>query len=582
MVDVVAAAEELPLRLIAAFRHTALAPLAEQDTDERHRGTMDKVLALLRGRTGHDFSQYKKSSVSRRIERRMSVHQLDKLESYAKYVREHPQELDFLFKELLIGVTSFFRDPASWEVVKSKVIPALFEQNPEGATLRAWVPACSTGEEAYSLAMAFSEALDERKPVARYTLQIFATDLDPDAIAKARQGLYPANIQADVGPKRLDRFFREEGGGFRMRSQIRNMVTFAPQDVLLDPPFTKLDLVSCRNLLIYLGPEVQKKLIALFHYSLNPGGMLFLGSAETISSHSELFDSMDAKVRLFRRRDMLVRGGSTVEFPSGRFPIASHASETARIANPLPNLASLADQALLQRFCPAAVLVNEKGDIVYISGRTGKYLEPATGQANWNIHAMAREGLRSELTVALRKALRSRESITIHGLKVGTNGGAQIIDVSVQAIDEPVQLRGMIMIVFTDVPQSGAARSVGRKLKSSRSKHMAEAELAIRQAREESRRLYEDMQTSQEELKSANEELQSINEELTTSKEEMQSMNEELQTVNAELQSKVDELTRTSNDMKNLLDSTDIATIFLDAQLHVRRFTTHATEVIKL
>ncbi|HYM35544.1 MAG TPA: chemotaxis protein CheB, partial [Steroidobacteraceae bacterium] len=260
MVDIVATAEELPARLIAALSHTGIPPIAEKEIDEPLRGGIDKVLTLLRARTGHDFSQYKKSSVNRRIERRMGIHQLDKLESYARYVREHPQELDFLFKELLIGVTSFFRDPAAWEVVKTKVIPTLLAQHSEGAAFRAWVPACSTGEEAYSLAMVFNEVLEESKPQAHYSLQIFATDLDPDAINKARQGAYTANIQVDVGAKRLDRFFREEGGSYRVRSQIRDMVTFAPQDVLLDPPFTKLDIVSCRNLLIYLGPELQQKL----------------------------------------------------------------------------------------------------------------------------------------------------------------------------------------------------------------------------------------------------------------------------------------------------------------------------------
>lgn len=582
MVDIVATASELPGRIIAALRHTGPALVARTQIEERSRGGVDAILALLRARTGHDFSLYKKSSVSRRIERRMGIHQLDKLDAYARYVREHPQELDFLFKELLIGVTSFFRDPAAWEFVKAKVIPALLAEHPEGAILRAWAPACSTGEEPYSLAMAFHEVLEELKPQARYQLQIFATDIDPDAVDKARKGSFPANIQADVGSKRLDRFFQEDGNCYRLRSQIRDMVTFAPQDVLLDPPFTKLDIVSCRNLLIYLGPELQQKLIALFHYSLNPGGALLLGNAETIASQSELFVPMDPKTRVFRRRDVLVRGASNLGFPPGRFPISAKMDADVKASNATPNLAMLADQALLQRFCPAAVLVNDRGDIVYISGRTGKYLELATGQANWNVHAMAREGLRGELTVALRKALRHREPVLLHGLTVATDGGAQVVDVSVQALEEPVQLRGMLMIVFTDVAASTSDKPGSRTRKSTRNKSIVEAELAVRQAREESRRMYEDMQTTQEELKSANEELQSINEELTTSKEEMQSMNEELQTVNAELQSKVDELTRTSNDMKNLLDSTDIATVFLDSALHIRRFTLHATEIFKL
>ena len=581
MVDVVAPAEELPGRLVAAFRSTTPAPAAASRVEEADRASIDRILALLRTRSGHDFSRYKTSSVSRRIERRMGIHQLDTLESYARYVREQPKELDILFKELLIGVTSFFRDPAAWAFMKAAVIPTLLAEHPEGAALRAWVPACSTGEEAYTLAMLFHEVLEAQPSQARHSLQIFATDLDPDAISKARRGIYPANIQADVGLKRLERFFYEEGSGYRLRAQIRDMVTFAPQDVLLDPPFTKLDIVSCRNLLIYLEPDLQQKLINLFHYSLNPGGVLFLGTAETLASQDDLFVPMDPKHRVFRRREAPLRAGAPAAVPAWRFPIFSSAKDEAPATLPAPDLATLADQALLQHFCPAAVLVTGKGDIVYISGRTGKYLEPATGQANWNIHAMARDGLRSELTSALRKAQRQDKPVLLHGITVGTNGGTQVVDVRVEAISEPEQLRGMVMVVFTDVPGSDKAKAGGRSRRRAPAMD-ATAERAIREAREESRRLYEDMQTAQEELKSANEELQSINEELTTSKEEMQSMNEELQTVNAELQSKVDELTRTSNDMKNLLDSTDIATIFLDAKLNVRRFTPHATELFKL
>jgi len=581
MVDIVAPAEELPGRLVAAFNSIGSAPAVAREVSESGRASIDSILALLRTRCGHDFSRYKKSSVARRIERRMGIHQLATLDAYARFVREQPKELDILFKELLIGVTSFFRDPATWAFIKARVLPTLLAENPDGAAFRAWVPACSTGEEAYSLAMAFREALEARKSQAPYSLQIFATDLDPDAIDKARQGSYPANVQADVGRRCLERFFTKEANRFRLRGQIRDMVTFAPQDVLLDPPFTKLDIVSCRNLLIYLEPDLQQKLITLFHYSLNPGGVLILGTAETLASQKELFAPMDQKLRVFRRREVLVPKGTPAGVPAWRFPVFSSAKEEAKGSSTAPSLATLADQALLQRFSPAAVLVNEKGDILYISGRTGKYLEPATGQANWNVHAMARDGLRAELTDALRTAQRSGRPVLLPRLAVENNGGTQVVDVSVQALDEPEQLRGMLMIAFTDVAGSAARASGGRARKPGRARDSA-AELAIREAREESRRLYEDMQTAQEELKSANEELQSINEELTTSKEEMQSMNEELQTVNAELQSKVDELTRTSNDMKNLLDSTDIATVFLDGKLNVRRFTTHATDLFKL
>ena len=392
-----------------------------------------------------------------------------------------------------------------------------------------------------------------------------------------------------MSPERLSRFFAKEERGYRVRKEIREMVIFAPQNLIMDPPFTKLDILSCRNLLIYLAPEVQKKLIPLFHYSLNPGGILFLGSAETIGGFTDLFAPLSGKSRLFRRTESALRP-EPVEFPSS-FSAAPPGGPEARPAPKPPlSLQSLADQLVLQRYAPPAVLVNDKGDIFYISGRTGKYLEPAAGKANWNLFAMAREGLRYELSGAFQKALRQKGSVALHGLKVGTNGGEQCVDVTVQRLEEPGPLQGLVMIVFTDVAAPVAAKAAVRPPKAhARSARLAELEQELLQVRAEARATHEEMQTSQEELRSANEELQSTNEELqstneelTTSKEEMQSLNEELQTLNAELQAKVDELSRASNDMKNLLDSTDIATLFLDNDLNVRRFTTQATKIIKL
>jgi PAS domain-containing protein len=375
-----------------------------------------------------------------------------------------------------------------------------------------------------------------------------------------------------------------------VHKEIREMVIFAPQNLILDPPFTKLDILSCRNLLIYLTTEVQKKLLPMFHYSLNPGGILFLGSAETIGEHTGLFAPLHGKSRLFRRTESILRPEQVV-FPSS---FSSASPSTAPEAGPAPispvSLQSVADQLVLQRYAPPAVLTNDKGDICYVSGRTGKYLEPAAGKANWNVFAMAREGLRYELGDAFQKALRKKERVTLHGLTVGTNGGTQCVNVTVQQLDEPGPLHGLVMIVFTDVVAPVAAKASGRPAKPpARSPRLAELEQELVQVRGEARANHEEMQTSQEELRSANEELQSTNEELQstneelmTSKEEMQSLNEELQTVNTELQNKVDELSRTSSDMKNLLDSTDIATLFLDKDLNVRRFTPQATKIIKL
>ena len=427
------------------------------------------------------------------------------------------------------------------------------------------------------------------KPAGSFSLQVFATDLDKDAIDKARTGVYPANIAADVSPERLRRFFIQEERGYRVGKEIREMVVFAPQNVIMDPPFTKLDILICRNLLIYLTPELQKKLLPLFHYSLNPGGILFLGSAETIGAFTDLFSPLDGKTRLYRRLDSAM-GAEPVEFPSSFFPVVAGVPAKRGAQKPAPNLQTLADQLLLTQYAPAAALTSDKGDILYISGRTGKYLEPAAGKANWNIFAMAREGLRYELTAAFQKAIRQKDAVTLKGVQVRNNGGMQAVDVTLQPIAEPEALRGMVMIVFTDVAAPVEKAAPGKISKASvRSARMAELEQEIEQARHELQTTREEMQTSQEELKSANEELQSTNEELqstneelTTSKEEMQSMNEELQTVNNELQAKVDELSRAGNDMKNLLDSTDIATLFLDDALNVRRFSKRTSQIIKL
>jgi two-component system CheB/CheR fusion protein len=438
--------------------------------------------------------------------------------------------------------------------------------------------------------MVFREVLAEARPEARptrsYSLQIFATDLDKDSIERARQGSYPANIASDVSADRLDRFFVKEEQGYRVRQEIRESVVFATQNIIMDPPFTKLDILSCRNLLIYLEPELQTKILPLFHYSLRPGGILFLGSAETLGPVADLFAPKGGKTRIYRRLDTDPKA-MPVEFPASFHVRPRTVDVAAGRAASTPNLQTQAAQLLLDRYSPAAVLTNAQGDILYISGRTGKYLEPAAGKANWNIHAMAREGLRSELGGAFQKALRDRRGAGQIRVRLKDGGVVHIVDVTIEPLHEPEAMRGMVMIVFADVASSPSERPSGKRARIPASEAMLEQELV--HAREEIRSTQEEMQTSQEELKSANEELQSTNEELqstneelTTSKEEMQSMNEELQTLNHELQAKVDDESRANDDMRNLLDSTDIATLFLDEALKVRRFTPCMTKIIKL
>ena len=438
--------------------------------------------------------------------------------------------------------------------------------------------------------MIFKEAVEKLRPKEDFKLQIFATDLDPDAIAKARLGSYPANIVADVSAERLQRFFVQDGETYRVGKEIRAMVTFATQNVIMDPPFTRLDLVICRNLLIYLTPELQKKLLPLFHYSLTPGGVLFLGSSESVNSASRAVHhrwtpnpgSSAAANRCCRP--------SRSPFPPRSAPRARGIPKESTNLKPAANLQSLADQLLLQHFSPPAVLVGNQGDILYISGRTGNYLEPAAGKANWNIFAMAREGLRFELSSAFQKALRQTEPVVLKGLRIADDPGSDSVDITVQALESPEALRGMVMIVFFDVPAPPADKARRRSRKTpADAVRVRELEQELLQLRQQLQTTREEMQSSQEELKSTNEELQSTNEELqstneelTTSREELQSLNEELQTVNAEQQSKMDELARMNNDMRNLLNSTEIATVFLDNQLQVRRFTIGSNKLFKL
>ena len=592
--DVVVPADELADKILAYLKHLPLvAAHPDAELPEKDQSGLEKVVLLLRTKTGHDFSDYKKSTIYRRIERRMGLHQLPKIADYVRFLRENPQEAELLFKELLIGVTSFFRDPAVWEQLKTEVIPALLAAHPNGGNLRAWVAGCATGEEAYSLAIAFREALERIKPDHPVSLQVFATDLDKEAIAKAREGRYPPNIAADVSDERLRQFFVEDERGYRVSKAIREMVIFAPQNLVMDPPFTKLDILVCRNLLIYLTTDLQKKLLPLFHYSLNPGGILVQGSSETIGTATDLFDPLPGKTRLYKRREVSP-GASQVEFPttfSRHLPGAADAfSVTPPLSPPAANLQVLADQLLLLRHSPPAVLVTDQGDILYFSGKTGKYLEPAVGKANWNLLAMARDGLSHALNEGFRRAVRKKTGVELKSIELGTNGGKQVVDVVIEPLNEPTALRGMVMVIFKDVAQPPAAKATGKPRRTAaHAAQLAAAEQEVLRAyselqttREEMQSAHEELQSANEELQSTNEEMQSTNEELTTSREEMQSMNEELHSVNSELQAKLNELTQASDDMHNLLDSTEIATLFLDQKLHVRRFTTQTAKLFKL
>lgn len=590
--DVIAPAEQLFAKITTYVEHLPLARSREGHAiSESERIALDKVVLLLRTQSGQDFSQYKLSTLWRRVQRRMGLHHLKGVNDYVRYVRENPSEGELLFRELLIGVTSFFRDTDVWAELRGNVLANMLNAAESGDTIRVWVTACSTGEEAYSLAIAFREAMCGKDRAPTHTVQIFATDLDPDAITKARAGIYPLNIEADVPAEQLHRYFIKREGGYRVSKDVREMVVFASQNLIMDPPFTRLDLITCRNLLIYLTPELQRKVMPLFHYSLRPGGLLLLGSAETIGSATELFAQMSEKSRLYRRLEP-ADGASTLPMPAvfGRPAAAAHTTVARDSQTPAESLQTSTERLLLERHAPAAVLVGDQGDILYVSGRTGRYLEPAAGKANWNVFAMARPGLERPLSEGFWRALRSKQDVTLGEVSVRDGDSSLHIRVVIQPLFNEATGKHTALIVFFDLPTPAVSAgrgnapqaAPGSALQAELIADLEQARVSLITARAEMQVSQEELRSTNEELQSTNEELQSTNEELTTSKEELQSMNEELQTVNQELQSKLEELSLASTDMANLLNSTSIATLFLDRALKVRRYTTSMEGIIHL
>ena len=599
VVDAVAPADELPAKVIAFVKRIRLVgdiqAQVEAEFQRAAAGFLDKILLLLRTHTGHDFSAYKKNTIMRRVERRMGLHQLSRIDDYLRYVRENPKEVELLLAELLIGVTSFFRDPAVWEEVKREVLPALQGNHPEGGLLRAWVPGCSSGEEAYSLAMLFKEWADAASTSHRLKLLIFASDIDADVIVRARAGVYPESIAADVSEARRKRFFVPEGAGYRVSNEIREMVIFAEQNVIADPPFTRIDFLSCRNLLIYLEAGLQEKLLQLFHYSLAPGGFLLLGGSESVAPASALFSGLPGRSRIYRRLDVptpALPSGMPSAFGQTGLRISGAVSQAAGASAMEPDIQMLVERLVLENYAPAALLVSGKGEMLYVSGKTGSYLEAAAGKPNLNLFAMAREGLRQALSETFYRSVREGKVATLRRVRIDNTKPAKYVDVVVHPLGEPMALSGKALIVFRDVagpPARRPRKATDAAAGEGEGERIEAALQELQHAREEARSTREEMQTSQEELKSANEELQSTNEELqstneelTTSKEEMQSMNEELQTINNELRLKVAEVSRANSDMRNLLDSTEIAILFLDEDLRVQRFTPSTTKIFKL
>jgi len=588
MVDYVLPPAEIPAQLVAYVCH-AFDPARKPAQVPLRDGMIKKMCTLLRAQTGHDFSQYKETTLVRRMERRMALRQITQSDDYLRFARENPPEVEAMFRDLLIGVTNFFRDPEAFKVLEQKVIPALLAHKAPHDSLRVWVCGCSTGEEAYSIAILLYEHMLNTRQVLK--VQVFATDIDRHAIEQARSGVYPDSISATVSEERLTRFFTPDlqRGTYRIQKHIRDLLVFSEQDVIKDPPFSKLDLVSCRNLLIYLNAELQRKLIPLFHYALVPGGALFLGTSETVGESARLFNVVDRKWKLYVRQP-LDKIGARPALPDF-MPLVPEGADRrphpagAETGEEPATLRQVTEKALVAHYGPAGVLIDDRGQILHIVGRTGKFLEPADGDAAMNILAMARDGLRRELTIAVHKAVAHKQLVAYPGLNVKANGDYIKANMAVRPVDT-ASGSTVYLVVLEEVPPR-PADAPPSLAPADQVDRIAELERELLAKGEYLQTTLEEMETTNEELKSTNEEMQSINEELQstneeleTSKEELQSVNEELSTVNAELQDKVVDLSRANNDMNNLLAGTGVGTVFVDHRLRIARFTPTATQVI--
>lgn len=592
LVDYVLPVAEIPRKIIAykeRLGQTSIPATPERpETDER---ALRQIFTQLRVRTGHDFTNYKRATVLRRVERRINVNELPDLQAYARFMGEHPEEARALLKDLLISVTNFFRDCETFEAVERGIVRRLFEGKGAGDQVRVWVAGCATGEEAYTLAMLLAECAEGLTPAP--AVQVFATDIDEEAVARAREGFYTLNDAADVSVERLRRFFTKEADGYRVRRELREMVLFAHHNLIKDPPFSHLDMVSCRNLLIYLNRTAQERVMQVFHFALNPGGFLFLGTSESVDGSTDLFVPVDKDARLYQRRAIAARLPAPIP---ELLSVAERAdfqrreqTQEARAAERL----SYADlhQRLVEQYVPPSVVVNEEYDVVHLSERAGRYMQVAGGEPSHNLLKMVRPELRVELRTALYQATQNRSSVEARDLPVPFGDGTRLVNLLVRPVfGEGDPARGFILVVFEDAGEGGErpdlpapetvspVEPAARRLED----ELVRAKTQLRATVEQYETQTEELKASNEELQAMNEELRSTAEELETSKEELQSVNEELTTVNQELKIKIEELSQANDDFRNLMNSTDVGTLFLDRALRVKMFTPPAREVFNL
>ena len=579
--DYVLPAEQMSDALLAYVQHAAVVATSMAVRPEKTSDPLAAVVEVLRTRTNFDFSGYKQGTLRRRIQRRMSLRQLTELPRYVEVLRNDPAEVTALFKDLLINVTSFFREPAAWQVLQEQVIRRLVAAKDTDVPLRVWIPACATGEEAYSIAMVLSEEFEAAGKVCG--LQVFASDVDTDALETARAGIYPEGIAAHVSAQRLSRFFIAGAHSYQVNKELRDAVVFAQQSLVSDPPFSRLDLISCRNLFIYLESAVQERLIPLLHFALVEGGYLFMGSAEGIGLQEDLFEPVSTKWRIYRRIGPTRHDRLPFPLAAAPVPIVAR-GRTANLPNS-PRLATLAQQLLLQRYAPACVIINRTGEILYFHGRTDDYLAQPSGLPTRDLIAQARHGLRTQLRGAIQEAIRDNRRVVLPGVQMRRGNTFRCVKVTVEPLNAAnTEIEGLWLVSLEDEPEIPAptAAHTAAEARAGDAALVHQLEYELKSTKEDLQQTIEDVRAANEELMSVNEEFQSSNEELETSKEELQSLNEELTTANTQLEGKIGELEATNNDLDNLLTSTNIATLFLDTQLRIRRFTPAATRLFSL
>jgi two-component system, chemotaxis family, CheB/CheR fusion protein len=589
-IDIVLKAENMAEEIVRYITHPYYHPERKPVNETEHKNHIQKILYLIMKKTGHDFKNYKQNTVRRRIEKRMALHHIEKLEDYVRFIQKESSEVDILFKEMLISVTGFFRDPEAFDLLGEKVLPDLLNQLPPDSSIRVWVAGCATGEEAFSLAMMFLEVMDALQK--HFAVQIFASDIDPDAIESARRATYPESIVTSISPQRLKRFFLKHDDSYLVKKQIRDMVIFAVHNIIKDPPFSKLDLVSCRNLLIYLDAQLQGKVIPLFHYTLKENGILMLGSSESIGGFTDLFSSINTKLRIYRRKK-----GRTENIFLPKNKYNDSWNEQALVPAAMKDVHDYefrkqVEKLVVETYAPPALLINDMYQILYFIGSTDLYITPPSGEPSFNLMHMVREDIRHKLTPALHRAVSQKSEVRVDNVRINATGdGTRNINIIITPLVETFPQQNLFLVVFESA--SRPAKKSAVKKKTSRREKINPDNVILEQellsTKEQLQAAIEQFEVSHEEFKSTNEELQSLNEELQstieeleTSKEELQSTNEELITVNSELQNKVAELSVVNNDINNLLASTEIGIMFLDGKLCIKRYNPDMTKIFNL